>query len=50
MRVGRRVQLFKLSLICRLLQSRGLTQGAANVFNGLGMGLGGPVGGLVSDW
>ncbi|KAK0441284.1 major facilitator superfamily domain-containing protein [Armillaria borealis] len=32
------------------LRSRGLTQGVASVFNGLGMGLGGPIGGLVTDW
>ncbi|KIM80081.1 hypothetical protein PILCRDRAFT_98046 [Piloderma croceum F 1598] len=32
------------------IRSRGLTQGIASVFNGLGMGLGGPVGGLISDW
>ncbi|KAF9239086.1 major facilitator superfamily domain-containing protein [Melanogaster broomeanus] len=30
--------------------STGLAQGVANLFNGLGMGLGGPIGGLVSDW
>ncbi|KAF8913341.1 MFS general substrate transporter [Mucidula mucida] len=32
------------------LRSRGLTQGVASVFNGLGMGFGGPMGGLVTDW
>ncbi|KAK0186064.1 major facilitator superfamily domain-containing protein [Armillaria mellea] len=32
------------------LRSRGLTQGVASVFNGLGMGLGGPIGGLITDW
>ncbi|KAK0473934.1 major facilitator superfamily domain-containing protein [Armillaria novae-zelandiae] len=32
------------------LRSLGLTQGVASVFNGLGMGLGGPIGGLVTDW
>ncbi|KII89467.1 hypothetical protein PLICRDRAFT_109347 [Plicaturopsis crispa FD-325 SS-3] len=31
------------------MRSRGLTQGVASIFNGLGMGLGGPVGGLISD-
>ncbi|KIJ63392.1 hypothetical protein HYDPIDRAFT_113380 [Hydnomerulius pinastri MD-312] len=31
------------------LRSRGLAQGVSNLFNGLGMGLGGPIGGLVSD-
>ncbi|KAI9453901.1 vacuolar amino acid permease [Lactarius psammicola] len=31
------------------LRSRGLAQGVASVFNGLGMGLGGPLGGLISD-
>ncbi|KAI0028997.1 vacuolar amino acid permease [Vararia minispora EC-137] len=31
------------------LRSRGLTQGIASVFNGLGMGLGGPLGGFISD-
>jgi MFS family permease len=31
------------------IRSRGLTQGVASVFNGLGMGLGGPLGGFVSD-
>ncbi|KIY46255.1 MFS general substrate transporter [Fistulina hepatica ATCC 64428] len=32
------------------LRSRGLAQGVNSVFNGLGMGLGGPIGGLVTDW
>ncbi|KAF8723220.1 hypothetical protein AX14_009396 [Amanita brunnescens Koide BX004] len=32
------------------LRSRGLAQGVASVFNGLGMGLGGPFGGLITDW
>ncbi|KAI0045780.1 MFS general substrate transporter [Auriscalpium vulgare] len=31
------------------IRSRGLTQGIASVFNGLGMGLGGPLGGVISD-
>ncbi|KZT74098.1 MFS general substrate transporter [Daedalea quercina L-15889] len=31
------------------LRSRGLTQGIASVFNSLGMGLGGPLGGYISD-
>ncbi|ETW85103.1 major facilitator superfamily, partial [Heterobasidion irregulare TC 32-1] len=31
------------------MRSRGLTQGVASVFNGLGMGLGGPLGGMISD-
>ncbi|EGN96457.1 hypothetical protein SERLA73DRAFT_186194 [Serpula lacrymans var. lacrymans S7.3] len=31
------------------IRSRGLTQGVSNLFNGLGMGLGGPIGGLISD-
>ncbi|EJD06151.1 vacuolar amino acid permease [Fomitiporia mediterranea MF3/22] len=31
------------------IRSRGLAQGVANIFNGLGMGLGGPVGGYISD-
>ncbi|KAG1731234.1 major facilitator superfamily domain-containing protein [Suillus paluster] len=31
------------------LRSRGLVQGAAGMVNGLGMGLGGPLGGLISD-
>ncbi|KIP03380.1 hypothetical protein PHLGIDRAFT_121639 [Phlebiopsis gigantea 11061_1 CR5-6] len=31
------------------LRERGLTQGVAAVFNSLGMGLGGPVGGYISD-
>ncbi|KAJ8595827.1 MFS general substrate transporter [Rhizopogon salebrosus TDB-379] len=31
------------------MRSRGLTQGVASLFNGLGMGLGGPIGGLISD-
>lgn len=32
------------------MQTRGLAQGVSSVFNGLGTGLGGPVGGLISDW
>ncbi|KZP06007.1 MFS general substrate transporter [Athelia psychrophila] len=32
------------------LRDRGLAQGVSSVFNGLGMGLGGPLGGLISDW
>lgn len=32
------------------LRSRGLPQGFQMVFTGLGMGLGGPVGGLITDW
>lgn len=32
------------------MRSRGLAQGVQSVFNGLGMGLGGPIGGLISDW
>ncbi|KAF9232240.1 major facilitator superfamily domain-containing protein [Melanogaster broomeanus] len=32
------------------IRSRGMTQGIANVFSGLGLSLGGPVGGLVSEW
>jgi len=32
------------------LRSRGLAQGVASIFNGLGLGLGGPIGGLVTDW
>ncbi|OJA19157.1 hypothetical protein AZE42_05381 [Rhizopogon vesiculosus] len=31
------------------IRSRGLTQGVASLFNGLGMGLGGPIGGFISD-
>lgn len=31
------------------LRSRGLTQGISSVFNSLGMGLGGPLGGFISD-
>ncbi|THH09985.1 hypothetical protein EW145_g1642 [Phellinidium pouzarii] len=31
------------------MRSRGLAQGVANIFNGLGMGLGGPIGGFISD-
>ncbi|KAH9930873.1 major facilitator superfamily domain-containing protein, partial [Fomitopsis serialis] len=31
------------------LRSRGLTQGLASVFSSLGMGLGGPLGGYISD-
>ncbi|THH21457.1 hypothetical protein EW146_g100 [Bondarzewia mesenterica] len=32
------------------IRARGLTQGIASVFSGLGMGLGGPLGGVISDW
>ncbi|KAJ7119169.1 vacuolar amino acid permease [Mycena epipterygia] len=32
------------------LRDRGLVQGFASCFNGLGMGLGGPFGGLITDW
>ncbi|XP_006458763.1 hypothetical protein AGABI2DRAFT_115784 [Agaricus bisporus var. bisporus H97] len=32
------------------IRSRGLAQGVASVFNGLGLGLGGPFGGLITDW
>ncbi|KAF9009700.1 vacuolar amino acid permease [Cyathus striatus] len=32
------------------MRSRGLTQGVASVFNGLGLGLGGPFGGVITDW
>ncbi|KAF7981055.1 hypothetical protein HWV62_35520 [Athelia sp. TMB] len=32
------------------LRDRGLAQGVSSVFNGLGMGLGGPLGGLIADW
>ncbi|KAF9220644.1 vacuolar amino acid permease [Gyrodon lividus] len=32
------------------IRSRGLTQGIANMFSGLGLSLGGPIGGLVSQW
>uniref|UniRef100_A0A0W0GD98 Putative vacuolar amino acid permease n=1 Tax=Moniliophthora roreri TaxID=221103 RepID=A0A0W0GD98_MONRR len=32
------------------LRSRGLAQGVASVFNGLGLGFGGPIGGLITDW
>ncbi|KAG5735468.1 hypothetical protein E4T56_gene12854 [Termitomyces sp. T112] len=32
------------------IRNRGLAQGMSSVFNGLGMGLGGPVGGMVTDW
>ncbi|RDB19412.1 Multidrug resistance protein fnx1 [Hypsizygus marmoreus] len=32
------------------MRSRGLTQGIASVFNGLGLGLGGPFGGIITDW
>ncbi|KAG7453193.1 MFS general substrate transporter [Guyanagaster necrorhizus] len=38
------------SISLTVIQSRGLTQGVASVFSGLGMGLGGPIGGLVTDW
>ncbi|EPS98348.1 hypothetical protein FOMPIDRAFT_1061393 [Fomitopsis schrenkii] len=31
------------------LRNRGLTQGIASVFNSMGMGLGGPLGGFISD-
>ncbi|GLB35661.1 putative vacuolar amino acid permease [Lyophyllum shimeji] len=32
------------------MRDRGLAQGFASVFGGLGMGLGGPFGGVVTDW
>ncbi|KAJ6509204.1 vacuolar amino acid permease [Mycena vitilis] len=32
------------------LRNRGLVQGAASCFNGLGLGLGGFVGGVITDW
>ncbi|KAL1746466.1 major facilitator superfamily domain-containing protein [Schizophyllum fasciatum] len=32
------------------LRSRGLAQGFASVFNGFGMGIGGPLGGFITDW
>ncbi|KAJ7500453.1 major facilitator superfamily domain-containing protein [Mycena galericulata] len=32
------------------LRDRGLIQGLASCFNGLGMGLGGPFGGIITDW
>ncbi|KAL0565273.1 hypothetical protein V5O48_016753, partial [Marasmius crinis-equi] len=32
------------------LRTRGLAQGVASVFNGLGLGFGGPFGGLITDW
>ncbi|KAJ3782613.1 vacuolar amino acid permease [Lentinula aff. detonsa] len=32
------------------LRERGLAQGVASVFNGLGLGFGGPLGGLITDW
>ncbi|KXN83411.1 Vacuolar basic amino acid transporter 1 [Leucoagaricus sp. SymC.cos] len=32
------------------IRSRGLAQGIGSVFNGLGLGLGGPFGGLIADW
>ncbi|TFK35458.1 vacuolar amino acid permease [Crucibulum laeve] len=32
------------------MRSRGLTQGVASVFNGFGLGLGGPLGGIITDW
>ncbi|KAF5318179.1 hypothetical protein D9619_012099 [Psilocybe cf. subviscida] len=32
------------------MRSRGLTQGVASFFNGLGLGFGGPLGGLITDW
>ncbi|KAF9445772.1 MFS general substrate transporter [Macrolepiota fuliginosa MF-IS2] len=32
------------------IRSRGLAQGVASVFNGLGLGLGGPFGGMITDW
>ncbi|KAJ6523477.1 major facilitator superfamily domain-containing protein [Mycena vulgaris] len=33
-----------------ILRDRGLVQGLASCFNGLGMGLGGPFGGVITDW
>ncbi|KAF9060230.1 MFS general substrate transporter [Rhodocollybia butyracea] len=32
------------------LRDRGLAQGVASVFNGFGLGFGGPLGGLITDW
>ncbi|KAG6909883.1 hypothetical protein DXG01_014692 [Tephrocybe rancida] len=32
------------------MRTRGLAHGIVNVFKGLGMGLGGPFGGLLTDW
>ncbi|KII86665.1 hypothetical protein PLICRDRAFT_263856 [Plicaturopsis crispa FD-325 SS-3] len=32
------------------LRTRGLPQGITSVFNGVGIGLGGPVGGVLNDW
>ncbi|KAF5387165.1 hypothetical protein D9615_002098 [Tricholomella constricta] len=32
------------------MRDRGLTQGLASVFGGLGMGIGGPFGGIITDW
>lgn len=32
------------------IRSRGLAQGVGSLFNGLGLGLGGPFGGMVADW
>ncbi|GAW03957.1 vacuolar amino acid permease [Lentinula edodes] len=32
------------------LRERGLAQGVASVFNGFGLGFGGPLGGLITDW
>ncbi|KAF9528266.1 vacuolar amino acid permease [Crepidotus variabilis] len=32
------------------MRSRGLTQGIASIFSGLGLGLGGPFGGVITDW
>ncbi|KAF7981056.1 hypothetical protein HWV62_35522 [Athelia sp. TMB] len=32
------------------LRDRGMAQGVGSVFSGLGMGLGGPLGGLIADW
>ncbi|KAE9408977.1 MFS general substrate transporter [Gymnopus androsaceus JB14] len=32
------------------LRDRGLAQGVASVFNGIGLGFGGPLGGVITDW
>lgn len=32
------------------MRSRGLTQGVQSIFNGLGLGFGGPLGGIITDW
>ena len=50
MRVSFLFQSIELQNTNTLVKERGLIQGMASMFNGLGMGLGGPIGGLVSDW